>query len=111
MSETVPAREKQIDDLIAAGAKQLLRRTNESYGLAVEALTARLRATLEKYLLRDDPKAPANVMKEFLEQIQADDLCLAVACELGNGAAWNDMVERYSPTIRSAARSAAGNED
>jgi len=34
-----------------------------------------------------------------------------LACESGDAAGWNDLVERYSPTVRSAARSAAGSED
>jgi RNA polymerase sigma-70 factor (ECF subfamily) len=43
--------------------------------------------------------------------LQADDLCLIVACEQGNQKAWSDLVERFSVTVRSAARSASSNED
>ena len=43
--------------------------------------------------------------------MQADDLCLIIACERGDESAWNDLVERFTATVRSAARSASSNED
>ena len=43
--------------------------------------------------------------------MQADDLCLIIACERGDESAWNDLVERFTATVRSAARSASKNED
>ncbi len=86
-------------------------RAGEHYSLSADSLTTRIKASLNKYLLRDQPNALATAISEFIDQLQAGDLCLAVACELGDAAAWNDLVERYSTTVRSAARSAAGSED
>jgi len=68
-------------------------------------------ATVEKYLLRDNPRTPPAEINKFVDEIQADDLCLIIACEQGNESAWNDLVERFTPTVRSAARSASSNED
>jgi RNA polymerase sigma-70 factor (ECF subfamily) len=48
---------------------------------------------------------------QFLDGLHADDLCLVIACERGDQAAWNDLVERYGAVVRSAARQASGNED
>lgn len=104
-------RAQQIDEIVKAGGARLLARAEETYSLTVECLRPRVEATLEKYLLRDEPEAPAGTIAEFIDQLQAGDLCRAIACERGDSAAWNDLVERYSPTVRSAARSAAGNED
>lgn len=104
-------RAAEIEKLVAEGARRLLARVNESYSLPTEPLTPRVKASLEKYLLKDDPRASAKAIVDFIDQLQADDLCLAIACERGEARAWNDLVERYSPTVRSAARSAAGNED
>ncbi len=101
----------QIESLIADGARRLLARARDRYSLDVEALTPRVKASLEKYLLRDTPEATTKTITDFIDQLHADDLCLAIACELGDAAAWNDLVEGYSPTVRSAARSVAGNED
>jgi RNA polymerase sigma-70 factor (ECF subfamily) len=50
-------------------------------------------------------------VKDFIDKLQADDLCLIVACEQGNQKAWGDLVERFSATVRSAARSASSNEE
>jgi RNA polymerase sigma-70 factor len=101
----------QIEKLIALGAQRLLARAGEHYSLAVEVVTPRIKASLTKYLLRDEPNASDQSVADFIDQLQAGDLCLAVACERGDAGAWNDLVERYSTTVRSAARSAAGNED
>ena len=101
----------QIEKLVAEGARRLLARARDRYSLDTEALAPRVRASLEKYLLRDAPDANAKAINDFIDQLQADDLCLVLACERGDGDAWNDLVEGYSTTVRSAARSVAGNED
>jgi RNA polymerase sigma-70 factor (ECF subfamily) len=62
-------------------------------------------------LLKDDRNAADQSIAKFIDELQADDLCLIVACERGNETAWNDLVERFTPTVRSAARSASSNED
>jgi len=107
----VTNRAPQIEKLVAEAGKRLLARADEAYGLTVQDISPRTNASLEKYLLKDAPDAPAQDIAEFLDQLQASDLCLVIACERGNAAAWSDLVERYSTTVRSAARSAAGNED
>jgi len=107
----VTERAAQIDKLVSDGAKDLLARATENYSLAEALLLPRIKTALEKYLLQDEPEAASSAVAEFIKQLQADDLCLAVACEQGNTTAWNDLVGRYSPTVRSAARAAAGSED
>jgi RNA polymerase sigma-70 factor (ECF subfamily) len=61
--------------------------------------------------LRDDPATPAAEIKKFMDDMQADDLCLIIACERGDENAWTDLVERFTAPVRSAARSASANED
>ena len=104
-------RTPQIEKLVTQGAERLLARATDHYSLAVEVVVPRVKASLEKYLLRDAPQAPDQSIVDFIDQLQAGDLCLAVACERGDATAWGDLVERYSTTVRSAARSAAGSED
>jgi RNA polymerase sigma-70 factor (ECF subfamily) len=73
---------------------------------------ARVRATLDKYLLAGGaPEPSAEVVNQFIDGLHADDLCLVVACEHGDEAAWRELVEKYGATVRSAARSASSNED
>jgi len=102
--------EKQIDDLILEGARRLLARATNSRTLDPHALAARLRGAVKKYVLRDDPSPTSALIEKFLGGLHADDLCLVIACERGDQTAWNELVEGYGATVRSAARSASSSE-
>lgn len=102
---------QRVDEAIAAGAKRLLLRAQDSRGLEVESIVPRVRATVEKYLLRHDRNASSDAAAEFIDTMHADDLCLAIACQRGDQAAWSDLVEGYGATVRSAARSASPNQE
>jgi RNA polymerase sigma-70 factor (ECF subfamily) len=104
-------KDSDIDRVSQDGAKRLLERAEEPRSLTPKLLAPRIRHTVEKYLLRADDTADAAALSQFVDTLQADDLCLIVACEKGDQNAWNDLVERFSPTVRSAARSASPNED
>ncbi len=97
--------------MFSEGASRLLGRATDNHGLTGETLIPRVRAAVGKYILRDDPPASLEVIRDFIDKLQADDLCLIVACEQGNQKAWTDLVERFSATVRSAARSASSNEE
>jgi len=103
--------EPNIDKLLNEGAARLLARASDSRSLDREALTPRISAAVEKYLLRNDPNASREEIAKFIDEMQADDLCLIIACEHGDENAWTDLVERFTATVRSAARSASTNED
>ena len=102
---------QQIDHLVKQGASRLIARAADSRSLSAETLAPRVAAAVQKYLLRDDPDTAAAEITKFIDEMQADDLCLIIACEHGDERAWNDLVERFTSTVRSAARSATANED
>ena len=104
-------RSQEIERFVNDGAGRMLARASDSRSLNVDALAPRIRAAVEKYLLRDDPDTPAAEIRKFVDEMQADDLCLIIACERGDENAWTDLVERFTATVRSAARSASANED
>jgi RNA polymerase sigma-70 factor (ECF subfamily) len=104
-------RSTEIEKTITEAAARLLSRATDAHSLTTELIAPRLQGVVEKYLLRHDPNALAGEIRKFIDEIQADDLCLIVACERGDETAWNDLVERFSTTVRSAARSATSNED
>ena len=104
-------KEQPVDEAIAAGATRLLARAQDSRALDIESLAPRIRATVEKYLLKPDPNASDDAIAAFVDTLHADDLCLAVACQRGDQSAWSDLVEGYGATVRSAARSASSNEE
>jgi RNA polymerase sigma-70 factor (ECF subfamily) len=99
------------DSLFTEGARRLLERATDSYSLTVESLSPRIGATVAKYILHDEPNASSAVIVEFIDQLQSDDLCVILACEQGHQKAWDDLVTRFSATVRSAARSASQSED
>ncbi|CAN5828330.1 hypothetical protein BH20ACI3_BH20ACI3_12050 [soil metagenome] len=107
----VSERSKQIQNLLGAGAKRLLARATESRSLDSDSLVPRIKSSVDKYLLKDDENASDQSIAEFIDELQADELCLIVACERGDESAWSELVERFTPTVRSAARSASSNED
>src|ERR1041385_3439283 len=99
--------EKILND----GAGRLLARASDGRSLGRDLLLPRITAAVEKYVLKDNPNTPHAEIAKFIDEMQADDLCLIIACERGDENAWTDMVERFTPTVRSAARSASSNED
>jgi RNA polymerase sigma-70 factor (ECF subfamily) len=97
--------------LLNEGVARLLARANDARSLTRESLVPRISAAVEKYLLKNDPNTSKADISKFIDEMQADDLCLIIACESGDENAWNDLVERFTATVRSAARSASSNED
>ena len=100
-----------LNRLLNEGAARLLARAGDSRALGRELLLPRITAAVEKYLFKDDPDTPHAEISKFIDDMQADDLCLIIACERGDEKAWTDLVERFTATVRSAARSASSNED
>lgn len=103
--------DKQIERLVAEGTARLIARATDARSMKVSELSPRVQKALEKYLFADDAEASAQQVDDFIDALHADDLCLIVACERGDQAAWSDLVGRYEATVRAAARSASSNED
>ncbi len=98
------------EQALCAGVARLLARATEPHALDAEALLPRVRAALEKYLLRARPAATVEEIGDFLDNLRADDVCLAAACARGDEAAWRDLMEGFRATVLSAARGASANE-
>ncbi len=96
-----------IDDSLA----RLVSRAANSRGLKVADLSERVIKSIEKYILRDNKNVSSAEIKEFIDALRADDLCLIIACEKGNEAAWNDLVKNFDSTVKSAARKISNNAE
>lgn len=96
-----------IDEAVA----RLLGRAANSRGLAAADLEKRVAAALDKYLFKQDENATANDVKTFVDELRADDLCLILACERGDEAAWSELVKNFDATVKSAARKYAKNTE
>ena len=99
-----------IEQLVREGAGRLLARAGDTRSLDAAALAPRVRATVEKYLLRHSPRASAREVAGFIDALHADELVTVVACERGDERAWDDLVARYRATVLSAARGASAGE-
>ena len=91
--------------------EHLISRAENVRGLRSEEVAARVHATLDKYLLRDDSHAANTDIKKFIDEIRADDLCLIIACERGDEKAWEDLVANFDSTVKSAARKISSNQE
>jgi RNA polymerase sigma-70 factor len=104
----LPAKYAEVFD---EAVQRLLSRANSPRGLATEDIGPRIGRALEKYLLKDAPDSGRNAIKEFIDEIRADDLCLIIACERGDEAAWEDLVANFDSTVKSAARKMTANAE
>ena len=82
-----------------------------SRGLTADDLLPRVGKSLDKYLLRDVPNAAKPDIKEFIEALRADDLCLIAACERGDEQAWSDLVTSFGSVVKSTARNFCSNTE
>jgi RNA polymerase sigma-70 factor (ECF subfamily) len=96
-----------VEQLVAEGARRLQARAAGRRAPDAGAVAARVRASVEKYLLRHRPDSSAREVTNFIDALHADELLLVVACEQGDEAAWTEMVEQYRSTVLSAARSSS----
>ncbi len=96
---------------ISEAIEHLVSRAENTRGLAGTDLAGRIEATVEKYLLRENPNAAHIEIEDFVHEIRADDLCLIVACEKGDEKAWEDLVANFDSTVKSAARKISSNSE
>ncbi len=104
----VPTKHIQtIDDAISL----LISRAADPRGLSAEDVRPRIHAALGKYLLSDQANADRNAIKQFVDEIRSDDLCLIIACEKGDEKAWEYLVSNFDSTVKSAARKISSNNE
>src|SRR5919202_4852955 len=99
-----------VEQLIAEGSERLRARAGRRAAADAGAVASRVRATVEKYLLRHRPGASAREVCAFVDALHAEELLLVVACECGDEAAWNELIEQYRSTVLSAARASSAGE-
>lgn len=92
------------ETIIEESIARLISRAENSRGLAAVELRPRIDKCLEKYLFRDHENAVgAAEIKTFIDELRADDLCLVLACERGDEAAWSELVRTQDKTVKAAA--------
>lgn len=107
MDSLAPKYKSTVEEAVA----HLISRAENSRGLKADDLRPRVVAAVGKYVLRDDENADRSEIKEFVDGIRADDLCLVIACEKGDEFAWEDLVKNFDSTVKSAAYKFAKNKE
>ncbi len=76
-----------------------------NFGISAEHLKDSLCRTVSKYLQNNVSEKPTTEeIKDFLRQIQADDLFLAMACSYGNERAWWEFDQQHRSYLERVAR-------
>lgn len=82
-----------------------------NFGEMEECLKKSLRKTAQKYISTNPSEAvSAGEVKDFLRQIQADDLFMALACANGNERAWWEFDQQHRTYLERVARHLASTE-
>lgn len=103
--------DRKHNSMVEESVARLLARAQDSRRLKSENVLPRVSATLEKYLLKDVPSASNAEINEFIDALNADDLCLIIACENGDETAWSDLVRNFDSTVKQAARKISSNTE
>jgi len=76
-----------------------------NYGVRKDCFVESLKRTIEKYLLpaSNDPLTQDDI-SEFLSQIQADDLFIAIACAKGSERGWWEFDQQHRSYMERVAR-------
>lgn len=105
-----------VEDFQKAFAKeieQLMVRIERRYSVTADDVAGALHSSAKKYLgevieqTSGNPgPAPAarQALSQYIESLNAEDLCLAVACAKGDDAAWEDFFRDYRSYLVSIAR-------
>ncbi len=75
-----------------------------NFGVRPECFIESLTKTGLKFLQSRDDTATSDDVNEFLGQIQADDLFMALACANGNERAWWEFDQQHRPYLERVAR-------
>lgn len=107
----------RIEDLLnesESAMDEIFTRCSENapnFGVRQDCFKESLRKTITKYLApaANEPITSENVT-EFLQQIQADDLFMALACANGNERAWWEFDQQHRAYLERVARHLARTE-
>jgi RNA polymerase sigma-70 factor (ECF subfamily) len=102
---------EKYQNTIEEAVARVISRAENPRRLEISDLSLRINSSVEKYVLKENEHASNLEIKEFIDELRADDLCLIVACEKGDASAWEDLVKNFDATVKSAARKISSNTE
>jgi RNA polymerase sigma-70 factor len=104
--DLIPECEPLLDDIFARCAENA-----PNFGVREECFKDSLRKTARKFSSAADSDGASELeLKEFLNQIQAEDLFMAIACSVGNERAWWEFDQHHRAYMERVARHLARTE-
>jgi RNA polymerase sigma-70 factor len=105
MSETLP---REAEETIAALYERCATE-QPNFGVPADVFRASLQKTVYKFLLSTSPATPSEIC-ELLNQIQAEELFMAIACAAGSERAWWEFDQQHRSYLERVARHLAKTE-
>ncbi len=81
-----------------------------NFGVRLECLKESLQKTARKYILNSPETVSTKELTDFLQQIQAEDLFLALACSNGSERAWWEFDQHHRAYLERVARHLASTD-
>lgn len=81
-----------------------------NFGVRLDCFKESLQKTARKYILNSPEDISTDELQDFLQQIQADDLFLALACANGNERAWWEFDQQHRSYLERVARHLASTD-
>jgi RNA polymerase sigma-70 factor len=81
-----------------------------NFGVRIDCFKESLQKTARKYLLNSPEAVSTEELNDFLRQIQADDLFLALACSNGSERAWWEFDQNHRSYLERVARHLASTD-
>ncbi|HXF43496.1 MAG TPA: hypothetical protein VNK26_07130, partial [Pyrinomonadaceae bacterium] len=101
--------QKACDEKIAEIYQRLY--TNEpNYGVSLDCFKTSVNSTLCRFIAASDARPSDREILTFLDQLQSEDLYLALACAAGNERAWWDFDREHRSFMQRVARQLARTE-
>jgi RNA polymerase sigma-70 factor len=113
MSAEETAQHESLLDQCEAVMDGIFTRCNENapnFGVRQDCFKESLRKTAKKYLFQNAEDITVDEVKSFLNEIQADDLFMALACASGSERAWWEFDQHHRAYLERVARHLASSE-
>lgn len=110
---TEAPRQSELPEECESVMEEIFRRCSENapnFGVRLECFKESLQKTARKYILNSPEAVSTEEINDFLRQIQAEDLFLALACANGSERAWWEFDQQHRSYLERVARHLASTD-
>lgn len=81
------------------------------FSLPIDSVREEIYRAVDKHFSKIQNNPSAAEIRQFIETLNAGDLCLVLACRAGKESAWEELFQRFQPVVKAAAARLAYNQD